>query len=176
MMPDHLRSPSRSRAIVPTMLVCAVLAAVGCSDATTAPVLRSPGARPLADYGSSALYQVEISANTKEVGFWLWAELSPGPTGDYEETDCIHLGGGVANDGGIHDSGELTGWSISNGVLTMYGMKIIGGAETAKVTIPVGPNIIGHANTATITITSANVPILPVGTVLTMPAQVQVAP
>jgi hypothetical protein len=173
-MSDHLLT--RSRIIVSAGLALITLAAAGCSDATTAPVPRSPQARPLADYGSSALYQVEISANTREVGFWLWAELSPGPTGDYEETDCIHLGGGVANDGGIHDSGELTGWSISHGVLTMTGMKIIGGAETATITIPVGPGVIGHASTATITVTSAVVPILPVGTVLTLPAQVQVAP
>jgi len=173
-MPAHRLT--RSRTVVSTVLTLVALAAVGCSDATTAPSTRSPQARPLADYGASAVYQVEISANTKENGFWLWAELSPGPTGDYEETDCIHLGGGAGVDGGIHDSGELSGWSIRNGVLTMTGMKIIGGAETATITVPVGPNVIGHYTTVTITVTSAVVPIIPVGTVLTLPAQVQVAP
>ena len=173
-MTDHLPTPSR--AVTSAVLALVTFAAVGCSAVSTAPVLRASQAKALADYGASAQYQVEISANTREVGFWLWAELSPGPTGDYEETDCIHLGGGVVNDGGINDSGELTGWSIGNGKLTMTGMKIIGGAETATIVVPVGPGVIGHSNTATITITSAVVPILPVGTVLTLPAQVQVAP
>jgi hypothetical protein len=172
--PDHLLA--RSRVIASTVLACLAFTAVGCSDAATAPITRSLAPHALADYGPSALYQVEISANTKENGFWIWAELSPGPTGDYQETDCIHLGGGQGNDGAIHASGTLTGWSISNGILTMTGMKIIGGAETATITIPVGPGVVGHYNTATITVTSAVVPIIPVGTQLVLPAQVQVAP
>jgi len=42
--------------------------------------------------------------------------------------------------------------------------------------LPVGPGVTGHANTVTITITTATVPILPVGTKLVLPAQAQVAP
>src|SRR5579859_1678052 len=91
-----------------------------------------------ADYGSGAQYQVEISSNPGGVGFWLWAELGPGQTSDYQETDCIHLGGGHATDAAAHASGSLGSWSVSNGTLTMYGMKLIGGAAVANVSTPVG--------------------------------------
>jgi hypothetical protein len=140
--------------------------AVGIAAASASPVS--------ADYGSGAQFQVEISANTPQVGFWLWAELGPNQTSDYQETDCIHLGGGPATDGALHDSGSLTSWSVSNGTLTMSGMKVLGGLETATVSAPIGPN--GQINSVTITITSAIVPIIPVGASLTLPAAGTVAP
>lgn len=130
----------------------------------------------LADYGAGATYQVEVSANPPGFGIWLWAELSPGGSGDYQETDCIHQGGGSATDGAVHDSGSVTGWTIANGHLTMTGVKIIGGLETATFSIPVSQAVLGHYDSVTVTITSAIVPIIPVGAVITLPAQVQVAP
>lgn len=49
-----------------------------------------------AEYGPGAVYQVEISANALPgPSFWFWAELDPGGTsGDYQMTDCIHVGRG----------------------------------------------------------------------------------
>jgi hypothetical protein len=133
------------------------------------------GASPVAaDYGSGAQFQVEISANTLQIGFWLWAEPGPNQISDYEETDCIHLGGGPANDAAANDSGSLTSWSVSNGRVTMNGMKIISGLETASVSAPIGPN--GTITSVTITVTSAIVPIIPVGASLTLPAAGVVAP
>jgi hypothetical protein len=127
-----------------------------------------------ADYGAGGQFQVEISANTPAVGFWLWAALGPGQASDYEETDCIHLGGGPAADAAAHDSGSLTGWSVSNGTVTLSGMKIIDGLETATVSAPIGPN--GTISSMTLTITSAVVPIIPVGASMTLPAAGVVAP
>jgi hypothetical protein len=48
-------------------------------------------------------------------------------SGDYQETDCIHLGRGGPN-GALHDSGSVSGWSVdtTSGTLTMYGVNIIG--------------------------------------------------
>jgi len=133
------------------------------------------GASPVAaDYGSGAQFQVEISANTPQIGFWLWSELGPNQTSDYQETDCIHLGGGPATDAAAHDSGSLTSWSVSSGTVTMNGMKIINGLETATISAPIGPN--GTINSMTITVTSAIVPIIPVGAVITLPAAGVVAP
>jgi hypothetical protein len=137
------------------------------------------GAR--ADYGPGAAYQVEISANAPTGAFWIWAELDPsGQSGDYQETDCIHLGGGHATDAAAHDSGSVTGWSVGNGFLTMTGVRIIGGAEmaTVKVALP-STGTFGHSNWVQITVTSAIVPIIPVGAMLTYTghaAQVQLAP
>jgi hypothetical protein len=134
------------------------------------------GTTALADYGQGAVKQVEISANPPGFGFWLWAELSSDQTGDYQETDCIHLGGGHENDAAAHDSGSVTGWSVSNGVLTMTGIKIIGGLAAATFSVPVGPSGFGHANSMTMTVTQEVAPFFPVGVPLTFPAQVQVAP
>jgi hypothetical protein len=136
------------------------------------------GAR--ADYGALAVYQVEISANAPTGAFWIWAELDPGgQSGDYQETDCVHLGGGHANDAAAHDSGSVTGWSLGNGLLTMTGVQILGGAEraTVKVALP-STGTYGHSNWVQITVTSAIVPIIPVGATLTFTgnaAQVQLA-
>jgi hypothetical protein len=134
-----------------------------------------------ADYGSHAVYQVEISSNPPGFGFWIWAELDPGMTsGDYQETDCIHLGGGhIVNgqprDGAAHDSGSVTGWSVDNNArtLTMQGVNIIGNAETVDVTVPLPATggQYGHVNSMTLTYVSG-APIISG----TFPAQVQLAP
>jgi hypothetical protein len=143
-----------------------------CGEAPTSPRRMSAPRGIAADYGPTAVYQVEISSNPAGNGIWFWAELSPNGTGDYEQTDCIHLGGGHATDAAAHDAGTLS-WSVSNGVLTMTNVQIIGGLETATYTIPLAG---GHPAPFTITITSAVVPIIPVGAVIPGTAQVQVAP
>lgn len=141
-----------------------------------------------ADYGPSSTYQVEISANTNhpsEGSFWMWAELTPGPgstnsgTGDYEETDCIHQGANGTNLG-LNDSGTLN-WSISGDVLTLTNVKIIGGAETATITLPTtfAPGGYGHTHGITLTVTAPDPSppgLLPWGVPLSYPGQNQIAP
>jgi hypothetical protein len=129
-----------------------------------------------ADYGSGAQYQVEISSNPGGFGIWLWAELGPGTTSDYQETDCIHLGGGHATDAAAHDSGSLSSWSVNNGTLTMIGMNVIGGAATVNISIPVGPSGYGSIRSMTITVTSEAQPFFPPNVPLTFPATGTVAP
>jgi hypothetical protein len=131
-----------------------------------------------ADYGAGAVHQVEISANTLRAGsFWLWAELDPSQTsGDYQETDCIHEGAGGMN-GAAHDSGSVTFWSDTGGMLTMKGIEIIGGLETATFAV----SDASHSNSVTITITAAAIPNppIPVGASFTISGQgvqVEVAP
>ena len=109
-------------------------------------------------------------------GFWIWAELDPGNTsGDCQETDCIHLGGGHATDGALHDSGSVTGWTVDNTArtLTMHGVNIIGNAETVDVTVPLPATgkQYGHSNSVTLTYVSG----APINSG-TFPAQVQLAP
>ena len=137
------------------------------------------GAR--ADYGPGAVYQVEISANASPgPSFWFWAELDPGgSSGDYQMTDCIHVGRGGPN-AAAHASGSVESWSVAGGMLTMTGVQIIGGAETATISVPLpASGMYGHTNAVTVTVTSAIVPILPVGTILNFSGQrtqVQLAP
>jgi hypothetical protein len=138
------------------------------------------GAR--AEYGPGAVYQVEISANALPgPSFWFWAELDPGGTsGDYQMADCIHVGSGGPN-AAAHSSGEVESWSVGGGMLTMTGVEIIGGAETVTITVALpSSGMYGHSNYVTVTVTSANVPIFPVGTVFTFSgpraAEVQLAP
>jgi hypothetical protein len=129
-----------------------------------------------ADYGSGSQFQVEISSNPGGFGVWIWAELGPGQTSDYQETDCIHLGGGHATDAAAHDAGELSGWSVSNGTLTMVGMKLIGGAALANISVPVGPNGYGKISSMTLTVTWEAEPFFPLNTPITLPATGVVAP
>jgi hypothetical protein len=135
-----------------------------------------------ADYGPGAVYQVEISANTLPgPSFWFWAELDPGGTsGDYQMTDCIHVGQGGPN-AAAHASGEVETWSVGGGYLTMTGVKIVGGADTAtiKAALP-SSGTYGHSNWVQVTVTAAvpGAP-LPVGAVFTFSGQktqVQLAP
>jgi hypothetical protein len=143
-----------------------------------------------ADYGAGAAFQVEISANTSHGSFWIWAELDPsapgamyGASGDYQETDCIHLGGGHATDAAAHDSGSVSGWWVSNGALTMTGIKIIDSLETATISIPTASATgLGHSNGMTLTVTSSVLPdptaagLPPIGVSIPFPSQNQVAP
>ncbi len=127
------------------------------------------------DY-SGGSYQVEISANTAQGSFWFWSELGPGGTGNYQETDCIHLGGGHTTDAAAHDAGDVSGWSVGGGALTITGVKIIGGLETATLSVPVPAGGFGHSDGMTLTVTSAVVPIIPVGVPLPFPSQNELAP
>ncbi len=141
-----------------------------------------------ADYGPSSTYQVEISANTNhpsEGSFWMWTELTPAApgasygTGDYQETDCIHQGANGVN-AAAHDSGTLS-WSIANGVLTLTGVNIIGGAETATISLPTtsAPGGYGHTSGMTLEVTAPNPApqgLPPAGVPLNFPSQNQIAP
>ena len=103
---------------------------VGCLAAAAVFFGTATGAS--AEYGPGAVYQVEISANALPgPSFWFWAELDPGnASSDYQMTDCIHVGRGGPN-AAAHASGEVETWSVGGGWLTMTGVKIIGGEETA---------------------------------------------
>ncbi len=146
-----------------------------------AAVFLGTAASARAEYGPGAVYQVEISANSVPgPSFWFWAELDPGGTsGDYQMTDCIHVGRGGPN-AAAHASGEVESWYVSGGMLTMTGVKIIGGAETATISVALpSSGMYGHSNEVTVTVTSAIVPIFPIGTVFSFSgsaAQVQLAP
>ena len=134
-----------------------------------------------AEYGPGAVYKVEISANALPgPSFWFWAELDPGGTsGDYQMADCIHVGQGGPN-AAAHASGEVESWSVGGGMLTMTGVKIIGGEETATISAALpSSGTYGHSNAVTVTVTSAIVPIFPVGTTFSFSGsktQVQLAP
>jgi hypothetical protein len=112
-----------------------------------------------ADYGQGAVYQVEISANQLPgPSFWFWAELDPGNVGgDYQMTDCIHVGRGGPN-AAAHASGEVESWSTDGSYLTMTGISIVGGANTAtiKVALPSSGAMYGHSNYAEVTVTAVN--------------------
>jgi hypothetical protein len=154
-----------------------LLFAVCGASVLVAGVFVAGGATPaFADYGPGAQYQVEISSNPGGVGFWLWAELGPGQTSDYQETDCIHLGGGHATDAAVHDAGSLSSWSVSNGTLTMNGMKVIGGAALVDISVPVGPDGYGQVSSITITVTWEAEPFFPLNVPITFPATGAVAP
>lgn len=135
-----------------------------------------------ADYGSGAVYQVEISANALPgPSFWFWAELDPGGvSGDYQMTDCIHVGRG-GPDAAAHASGQVQTWSVGGGYLTITGVKIVGGADTATIVAALpSSGTYGHSNWVQVTVTSAvpGAP-LPVGAVFTFSGpktQVQLAP
>lgn len=94
-----------------------------------------------ADYGNTAQYQVEISANSLGPGAgggaWLWIELDSGGSGTYTGSDCGHLGpGSVA----VPDAGSAT-WTESGGTITIDGV-VLNGLET-PVTISV-PSAYGN--------------------------------
>jgi hypothetical protein len=151
--------------------------AIAAAGAIVGLLVTSSGGTALADYGSGAQYQVEISSNPGGVGFWLWSELGPGQSSDYQETDCIHLGGGHATDAAAHDAGSLSGWSVSNGTLTMNGMQIIGGAALANISVPdLGPDGYGKVSSMTLTVTWEAEPFFPLNVPIPFPAMGVVAP
>jgi hypothetical protein len=74
-----------------------------------------------ADYGSNAVRQVEISANSggpSGGGVWLWIELDQGGTGTYAGSDCGHGGQGTAS-----DKGQVT-WLPDGNTITISGVQL----------------------------------------------------
>jgi hypothetical protein len=74
-----------------------------------------------ADYGSTAVRQVEISANSggpNGGGVWLWIELDQDHTGTYAGSDCGHGGQGTAS-----DKGEVT-WQSDGATITISGVQL----------------------------------------------------
>jgi hypothetical protein len=82
------------------------------------------GAGPaLADYGNTAQYQIEISANLPGNlggGIWLWIELSNNGSGTYSGSDCGRGAPGASSDGGT------VTWSPSGGTLTIDDVTLNG--------------------------------------------------
>lgn len=158
------------------LTVAAALLLAGCAaDNSTAPQTHAPGARAAKDYGPGAVYQVEISSNITGKnggGIWLWIELNADGTGDYAGSDC---GRGSAQRA-TSDRGEITSWSIANGVLTINGVTLNGfGGLPVTITVPLPSSGYGHVTTDVISIfpTLANVLDLPPGVGF---SQVEVAP
>jgi hypothetical protein len=93
----------------------------------------SGSAPAAADYGPSAVYQIEISANSggpSGGGAWLWIELDAGGGGTYAGSDCGH------GFGALPDRGDVTSWSSAGGVLTINGVALFGGALPLTITVP----------------------------------------
>jgi hypothetical protein len=62
-----------------------------------------PAASASAEYGKTAVRQIELSANLsgrQGGGAWLWIELDSKHTGDYSGADCGHGGAGAVSDKG----------------------------------------------------------------------------
>ncbi|HET8632120.1 MAG TPA: hypothetical protein VFL91_32235 [Thermomicrobiales bacterium] len=140
----------------------AALIAVGALVAALAAAM--PAA---ADYGTGAVYQVEISANLGGPdggGVWLWITLNANGTGDYHGSDCGHAQGPAASDGG-----DVT-WTSSDGVLTISGVVLNGLSFLPPPTIHV-PAAYGHYTVAGNPFQSIFGLPFPGGT-----AQVQIAP
>jgi hypothetical protein len=91
------------------------------------------GATPVAaDYGNTAVYQIEISANSTGPdggGAWLWIELNSTGGGDYAGSDCGHGFGATS------DLGDITSWSSADGMLTIHGVALFGGAVPVTVKV-----------------------------------------
>lgn len=136
------------------------LAALAAATTVAAAVTLAAAVTPAAaDYGAGSVYQVEISANPGGGGVWFWAALSPSSpggtsgAGDYQEADCIHLGGGhfvggQALDAAAHYGGELK-WSVTGGTLTMWGIRAIGGIDPLTISVSLPASGYGHGNTVT---------------------------
>src|SRR5579859_1976283 len=110
-----------------------VVFAAGAASALGLGMLITGASPASADYGSSAVHQIEISANSigpSGGGAWLWIELSSGGTGTYAGSDCGHGFGAVA------DSGNVT-WSSAGGVLTIRGVVFNGlGGLPVRISVP----------------------------------------
>jgi hypothetical protein len=106
------------------LAACVLAAAAGGATSATA----------LADYGSGAQYQIELSANISGKsggGAWLWISLNSDGTGDYSGADCGHGGAGAAS-----DKGDVT-WTMSGGSVVISGVVLNGlGGFPTTVTVP----------------------------------------
>jgi len=100
----------------------------------------------LADYGSGALYNIELSANSEGVvqgtgkGLWLWIELNPGG-GDFRGASCKHNGSGGA-DTATPQAGDVTSWDDNGTNLSIHLVLTLGGVPKS-VTIT-APDSFGH--------------------------------
>jgi hypothetical protein len=135
-----------------------------------------------ADYGKTAVYQIEISDNcvgpgscipgvVKGFGIWFWAELDADGGGDYQSADCGHVGPGntPGATGAAHNSGDVQWWFSNGGsTITIAGSEIFGNTVPITIVIPAqfGHYVMPTAQVITVT----GFPPLP-GT-----AQIQVAP
>lgn len=110
-------------------------AGAGCLGAALTVGAATPA---LADYGNSAQFQVEISANNvggvPGDGVWLWIELSSNGSGDYTGADCIHTGSAGLNGAG-HQRGDVT-WTDSGGKLTISGVALVDAQFPVTVVVP----------------------------------------
>lgn len=116
------------------LTLAALTAAIACIAAVAAPSSR-------ADYGSGALYNIELSANNVGVvqgtgkGLWLWIELSSGGGGDFTGAGCKHNGSGGA-DGATPQAGDVT-WSDNGTNLSIHLVLMIGGVpKPFTITVP----------------------------------------
>jgi hypothetical protein len=115
-------------------------AAVACVAAVAVPSSR-------ADYGSSAAYEIEFSANNvgdvtgTGKGLWLWIELNSGGGGDFTGAGCKHNGSGGA-DGATPQAGDVTSWGDNGTDLSISLVLLIGGVPK-QVTFTV-PDTFGH--------------------------------
>jgi len=95
-----------------------------------------------ADYGNTAVYQIEISGNftspTGGFGVWLWIELNADGTGDYAGSDCGHSPGGFS--GAAPANGDVT-WTLSGDTLVIQGVTLLGGTVPVTITVP---STLGH--------------------------------
>src|SRR6266568_6069760 len=111
-------------------------AGAGCLAAAMAGAAATPA---LADYGTGARYQVEISANNvggvPGDGVWLWIELSSNGTGDYTGADCIHTGSAGLNEAG-HQRGDVTWRDSAGGKLTIIGVALVNAQFPVTVVVP----------------------------------------
>jgi hypothetical protein len=103
--------------------------------AVAAAVMAVFAATASADYGTGAVYQIELSANVSGKqggGVWLWITLNKNGGGDYSGADCGHGGAGAAS-----DKGDITSWTDSGGQLTINGVVLNGlGGFPTTVTVP----------------------------------------
>jgi hypothetical protein len=87
-----------------------------------------------ADYGNTAVRQIEISANVpgnQGGGAWLWIELSSNGTGDYTGSDC-----GRGAPGASSDKGDVT-WTSDGTTIWISGVVFNGfGGLPVPVTVP----------------------------------------
>lgn len=115
-----------------------VLWAVGTTAALAVSMVIAGAGTASADYGNTAVHQIEISANSggpQGGGAWLWIELSGDGTGTYAGADCGHGFGAVS------DKGDVT-WTSSGSALTIKGV-VFNGLGGLPVTITV-PSTNGH--------------------------------
>jgi hypothetical protein len=116
------------------MRLTTIKASVAAVIAAGAATLALPAASAFADYGNTAVHQIELSANISGLhggGVWLWIELSSNYTADYSGSDCGHGGAGAAS-----DTGSAT-WTQTGGSLVITGVVLNGlGGFPTTITVP----------------------------------------